>query len=140
MVPAERCTQLLAPPPPPPPPQRTRLPKDSTLEQMVQHARDYMQRVAETDPHGAALQRAALARHTQRLKERNGLDDDEELQVAPEAVEMITQHMVGRPRIVRQPEDPPEARQGRTNEIQLELEAHVRQSSWPLPLACETTP
>jgi hypothetical protein len=125
MVPHERPAPLLARPPPPPPAPRARRPKNTTLEAILAHAREYMRDVAETDPRGAELQRAAFARHTLRLKALHSVAPDEELTVQPEALVALTQRTVGRPWIVRQPQDAV-SRQGVAGErIKLEVEVKV---------------
>lgn len=124
MVPQAHGSMLIAKPPPRPAAKRLRR-KNSTLEKILQHANDYMNDIALHDPRGEELQKVAFARHTLRLKEKHGLDPSEELTVHPEAVSMLTQHAIARPRIVRHPADV-EATQGISGSITLEVKANVR--------------
>jgi hypothetical protein len=98
--------------------------KNSTLEKILKHANDYMETIARTDPNGPQLQQAALTRHTLRLRQRDGVPEEEGTML-PAASSAPASPPISKPRIRKHPTDV-DAIQGVTKQIALESAACVR--------------
>ena len=99
--------------------------RNSTLEKILRHAREYVDTTTRDDPRGAELQRTAIARHTQRAQQRSA-SPDAGVTMLPSAMAAIgAAPRTARPRIVQQPADA-EATAGMTAHVALDVVAHVR--------------
>lgn len=108
-----------------PAPKKSHRAKLQTMEQIVQHATEYIQQVTTHDPKGSELHRTAIARHTARLRQRHNAADSGELTVLPAAVDAVSRTRVYRPRITVQPADV-HAEIGTATEVELTVQAQVR--------------
>lgn len=116
---------LLTPPPNAPARGRTLRRKNSTLEKILRHAREYVDTTTRSDPRGAELQQTAIARHTRRVQQRSASPDAGVTMLPSAMAGIAAAPRTAKPRIVQQPADV-EAVSGVTAQVVLEVTAHVR--------------